>query len=1041
VLVIVILYFAGQLNKISADIRDIKEDMALNETRYTSNLRTLTQRIKSLEQALAHKSGEHVPDEKPVEQAFSKTMKTESVDTDKAAHDRKRSKLSENPFFTVLINLVLGPFTRIAEIFSSAYRYYKNIDKGPDFFMTAFGITALVTGLGYILKYSFENVFSDITKSSVIFVFSIFVIFLGQRISRKKDYLSDYGSALMGLGIITNFMNIYFLDISYNLISSGPAFVLTALNTLVSIGLALKFEARVISAVSLLGGAFMPFFLDTGHLGIFFFIYLFIITAASVYTARKIYWPGLVFLSFTVSAFCLENFVFFNKNLLSPFQAGLVIHAFAYFFMIISADTAKYYDLSEQKEPADSYKRLGLNIFFSSLILFIVNVYYTFIPLNSVIQALGSAIYTAGPADVIKASMAGPFGDGFFSFTYPGMIFFANALVFIVWALGVHKDSGLKKRRHLLMFTAAVLCALGAVLIVHNDFSGFLWGIEAILLIHLGFIIKDGLVRKEGLLLFCIGLIKLFYTFGGIQLYWDKYYFTPGMANLYLSFFLLIFLSLILKRNLPGPASPSSPDGPEPGKSKKEYSWERGFYCVIQELIPLNALFLFHLTSFYYFDDYAYSLSLIPMVLVLHYSGRRNLRWSHLAGLFHYIIIASQMFISIYQVESFHFSDQTIYGQIARVESFLLLWILLAFYRKFIPNHPYKEYMNAPREFFYLLIPIIIPLPFRRHFPEYLSLAVWAAFGINIILNEKLNYLRLRFESGLILVSAILISVRVYLVGPGPASLIALFSFASGILMLLWLYKYRSRLSSEKAFLKSPYKFHNYLLFYSLPLFILVFCAKTLTNAVLGQYLFLISLISLLYWHKKFLPMTLAYSRNLFFLRIYALIITISTFLNPWEIRPYAYTHLAAGGLSLVLYAGYIYYCVFSAFDSPKSTEAGFIRPVKDILLVNFAVFVFYYLFFKTWDRAFLTSGLSICMAFHAAVLMFQSLDKGLAFLEKTSFSIFIMLIFKLYFFDLSGLSTIEKTMVFTGVGTILLVGAYRFQVFKERIRKGHFKN
>lgn len=106
---------------------------------------------------------------------------------------------------------MIGPFANIWEYIVKTYYYYRDKGKLPVFFLTVMGIIALSVGFGYILQYSFTNILNETVKVLLGSVAPIGIIVVGIRLIGRHEQYRDYGSGLIGLGFILNYICIYFV--------------------------------------------------------------------------------------------------------------------------------------------------------------------------------------------------------------------------------------------------------------------------------------------------------------------------------------------------------------------------------------------------------------------------------------------------------------------------------------------------------------------------------------------------------------------------------------------------------------------------------------------------------------------------------------------------------------------------------------------------------------------------------------------------------------------------------------------------------------
>lgn len=209
-----------------------------------------------------------VQKEKPVARPVERKIETPVVRVPK-----RPSKLE------LRIKELVSPLNAGLELLLGVYTKYKNEKKLPIFFMTIAGIIAILFGAGFLMQLSFSKLgmYQGVVKIGSGFVFAIASIVVGSRLSKKDGVFKEYAAALISMGIILNYLMIYFLaDLgNFPILSNAIfGFSLIFLNTIVSIYFSLKYEAKIISVISLVGGALTPFYLGEFTDGNLYFLYL-----------------------------------------------------------------------------------------------------------------------------------------------------------------------------------------------------------------------------------------------------------------------------------------------------------------------------------------------------------------------------------------------------------------------------------------------------------------------------------------------------------------------------------------------------------------------------------------------------------------------------------------------------------------------------------------------------------------------------------------------------------------------------------------------
>ncbi|MFK7921308.1 MAG: hypothetical protein AB8H47_05100, partial [Bacteroidia bacterium] len=241
------------------------------------------------------------------------------------------------------IQMLLHPFNQASSYVKDVYQHYKEDGKLPVFFMTLGGILALLFGFGYLMQMGIslmldhlsERVFLVI-KLTGSFLASTAIILWGRKLIKKGDLYRDFGAAMLGLGIAINYMLLYFIgDNALLPLLNNPiaGWGLALVNSALGVWLGLKQEARIVAVISLLGGAFVPFYLHSATFSIFYLGYLWVLCFTAIWLSQRIDWQPLRTGAFLVFAFLVEWIWFQHPERFSLLELSIGLHAFVYLFV------------------------------------------------------------------------------------------------------------------------------------------------------------------------------------------------------------------------------------------------------------------------------------------------------------------------------------------------------------------------------------------------------------------------------------------------------------------------------------------------------------------------------------------------------------------------------------------------------------------------------------------------------------------------------------------------------------------------------------
>lgn len=138
------------------------------------------------------------------------------------------------------------------------------------------GAIALVIGIGFFLKYAFENNWITETMRVVIGMISGIGVLYGGIHTNKKGY-QIFAQGLFGAGIAILYTSCYASFNFYHLVPQAGAFGMMSVVTVVACIVAIHYDSLAISLLAWAGGFLTPFLLSTGHaneIGLFAYIAL-----------------------------------------------------------------------------------------------------------------------------------------------------------------------------------------------------------------------------------------------------------------------------------------------------------------------------------------------------------------------------------------------------------------------------------------------------------------------------------------------------------------------------------------------------------------------------------------------------------------------------------------------------------------------------------------------------------------------------------------------------------------------------------------------
>lgn len=343
-------------------------------------------------------------------------------------------------------------------------------------------IVLIVLGMGFFLKYAFDNNWVSPTVRVLIGIMIGVGFLVAGEIFQNKKY-QIFAQGLTGGGIAILYFSIfagYYFFRELNVLPQPIAMTLMIIVTAVSVALAVRYDAKVIAFFGLAGGLLTPFLLSSGENNYMaLYLYLLILNIGILAVAYYKKW----------TAVSNTSFVFTQIILLSCLISYM-------------------HDLDKM-------------IIFSEAFLAIFFVLYLVIPL--IYSAKNGERLTGGEITLLVANIILFAGESLVSFSasYPdfnGIFALTMAIVLGAVAFWYKQSNPQEKTAMVLLFGSAIsLITLAIPLQMYKydvlDFITLGWVIEAIVLLFAGFNIPSSKMRKAGIAILAIVSVK-FFLFG-----------------------------------------------------------------------------------------------------------------------------------------------------------------------------------------------------------------------------------------------------------------------------------------------------------------------------------------------------------------------------------------------------------------------------------------------------------------------------------------------------------------------------------------------
>lgn len=942
------------------------------------------EREKTTQEDLGKESAKtHKTEQKVHEQRQKKTK--EEFEREKQEHKREEYKKEEVEWeIPAFVTDLFVPLAQFRDLLTRTYQHYKEQNRLPVFFMTLGGVIAILLGFSYLMQF-IPDVYFEVFKVGGSFLASFGILFGGLVLMKKEAKYHEFGSALLGLSVAVNFLILYYLsDSTIFPVFANPifSFVLILLNTVFAKWIALRYETKIVLTISLLGGVFSPFYLNSPTIPIFYFVYLWLLCVAAIYIAAKIKWQIAEFLVFITASTALEIALGRTNNAFAPIVYVLIISAFAYFFFYVS--------LFENRKPKANLERMSIGVLVGATGLLLLNLYWIYEPLGQ------------------RFSL--------------GLAYLANASAFVVGYFAFRKQLS-DKMQVLFFILIGTFVGLAIPAMLERNLKGIFWAIEGIALVFCGFNFRLKGVRFEGYLVLLLAFVQIAISFGEILDNWGLRLWTDGFINL-LSLGVIFGAMKLLLNHYQSVVS---------GDTDKGMGMEQRISYWLSEALPLWLGFAIWIPCYFHLREMTFNLGILGLYGFTWWGLKNNLKVTEWFGLLHLGLMVLGIIESVTVVGSYIFPFQTPMGKGAIIEVFLSMWLLQFFYEKVKKESETMPLMQLLREVFYLAVPLLNLSYVNRVYPEYLPVALWGSVLIGFVLNQFVNRIALLVEIHVVTVLATLGLFRAM-----DNLLIGYLSAGAGLAVLFGILLFKKGFLLENA-KTSAYKFLFTYSFYFLGLCLWLYYSLLTSHGftadpdfagimvVVGLYFFLLT-----YFREKIAPLhnnfILAYRIG----TIAGVIGLAIAFIDKelaWNVYGSDFEHL-----TFALMLGMV--SLFSLMVYQKEKR----YPIKsepiwqaDLYLGHIFIALVYSsligFFFPNWTGVWLT----VVLILHAIILLFNSNTMTYSPLLRLSIAYFVVAFVKLFWSDMAGFETVQKVVVFMVIGVLMLVGSYLFMRFREK--------
>lgn len=340
------------------------------------------------------------------------------------------------------------------------------------------GALALVIGMGFFLKYAFDNNWiTEFMRVVIGFTTGIGILLGGVR-THKKQY-EIFAQGLFGAGISILYLSVFAAFNVYHLIAQTTGFVVMSGITITAFLVALTYDSITISILAWAGGFLTPFLLSTGEaneIGLFSYIALLDVGILAV-AMKKSSWivlePLTLFATYLI--FFLWHEQFYADEALTP----TLIFITVFWGLFYVADLAKSLrDDSSHPEIRQLVSFLNVTIYASYMY----------------------ALINANHHDWMGATMLAIC-----------LIYFSNA-----WIISLRHGSNTRTLAQNVL-TATLLLILSTAIQYHGFTTVMFWSLEALVLVWCGVRWQYRYVSLAAFGLFAAALLKFSLTSGAFS--------------------------------------------------------------------------------------------------------------------------------------------------------------------------------------------------------------------------------------------------------------------------------------------------------------------------------------------------------------------------------------------------------------------------------------------------------------------------------------------------------------------------------------------
>ena len=335
------------------------------------------------------------------------------------------------------------------------------------------GALALIIGVGFFLKYAFDNNWITETMRVVIG----FVIGAGLLVGAARAYRSSlevFAQGLVGAGLAVLYLSVFATFNFYHLVPQPVAFMMMSVVTLLAFLQAFKYDSLAVSLLGLVGGFLTPFLLSTGESNeVGLFTYLALLDAGVLAVMlMKDRWAMLEPIALGASYLM---YLLWYKTYYAPEQMLATIYFLVVFWLLFYA-----IEVYRGLKQITAWVELRTTVAAVNTLFFYSAIYSLIEPRHHDAMGLATVLL--------------------------GVVYFGVAFL-------LHKRNPDAADTFVRQILTAIILLVAATAIQFTGFTTVVWwSIEALVLVLLGIRFARGFVWLSGLAIYGFALLKLLYN-------------------------------------------------------------------------------------------------------------------------------------------------------------------------------------------------------------------------------------------------------------------------------------------------------------------------------------------------------------------------------------------------------------------------------------------------------------------------------------------------------------------------------------------------